>query len=61
MLVLTRYDGQSIIINGNIEVVVLGIKGGQVRLGIAAPKEISVHRLEVQERIDREKVNADIS
>ena len=57
MLVLTRHENESIIINGNIEVVVLGIKGGQVRLGIAADKDIPVHRLEVHERIQREKGN----
>jgi carbon storage regulator len=54
MLVLTRKKNQSIIINDNIEVVVVDIKGDQVKLGINAPKNISVHRKEVYEEIQRE-------
>lgn len=55
MLILTRRLGEDIIINENIEVTVLGIKGNNVRLGIEAPSEIPIHRREIQERIDREK------
>lgn len=53
MLILTRKTGQSIIIGTDTKVTVLGIKDGQVRIGIDAPKEIPVHREEVQSRIDR--------
>ena len=47
MLVLTRRTGQEILIADNIRVKVLEVRGSQVRLGILAPKEISVHRAEV--------------
>lgn len=53
-LVLTRKLGETIIINDNITVTVLGIQGGQIKLGITAPKEVSIHREEVAERIKRE-------
>jgi len=52
MLILTRKLGEAIIINENIIVTVLGIRGSQVRLGIDAPKDITVHREEIQERIN---------
>jgi len=52
MLILTRKLGESIIIDDNIVVTVLGVKGSQIRLGIDAPKEVSVHREEIQERIN---------
>lgn len=48
MLVLTRKTDQEIVIAGNIRVKVLDVRGKQVRLGISAPKEIRVHRSEVQ-------------
>ena len=51
MLVLTRNKDQSIIINDNIVISVLGISGRQVRFGITAPKEIPVHREEIYQRI----------
>ena len=51
MLVITRKLDQSIIINGNIEVVVTGIGKDGVRLGIVAPREVQVHRREVFEAI----------
>ena len=47
MLVLTRKVNQSIIINDEIEVVVLEVRGEQVRLGIRAPKNVPVHRKEI--------------
>ena len=47
MLVLTRKTDQEIVIADNIRVQVLEVRGNQVRLGIVAPKEISVHRAEV--------------
>ena len=55
MLVVSRYKEESIIIGGNIEVVIVDIRGEKVRLGITAPKDISVHRKEIQVAIDREK------
>lgn len=56
MLVLTRRLGESLVIGdeGEITVTVLGVKGYQVKIGIDAPKHLSVHREEVFERIQRE-------
>ena len=51
MLVITRKVEQSIIINGNIEVIIAGITKDGVRLGILAPREVEVHRREVFEAI----------
>ncbi len=51
MLVLTRKVNQSIIIGSNIEVVVLEVRGEQVRLGIKAPRDVTVHRQEIYEQI----------
>ncbi|MDR3690540.1 MAG: carbon storage regulator CsrA [Fimbriimonas sp.] len=51
MLVLTRKVGQSIVIGDEIEVVVLEVRGEQVRVGIRAPKTVSVHRKEIYEQI----------
>ena len=53
MLVLTRKVGSSIIIDGQIKVQVVRIKGRQVRLAIDAPKNTKVHREEVQESLDK--------
>ncbi len=53
MLVLTRRVGESIMIGDDVVVTVTGIRGGQVIVGISAPKEIDVHREEVYERIRR--------
>jgi carbon storage regulator len=55
MLILTRRMGETLVIGDNIEVTVLCIKGGQIRLGVAAPKEISIHREEIHKRIKKEK------
>lgn len=52
MLVLSRRLGETIVIGDNIRLTVLSVSGGQVRLGIAAPKEVSVHREEIYERIN---------
>lgn len=54
MLALTRKSGQSIIIGGQIEILIVEIKGDQVRLGIRAPKDISVFRKEIYETIQAE-------
>lgn len=58
MLVLSRRLGETLIIGDEIKVTVLGISGNQVRLGIAAPKEVSVHREEVYYRIKEENGEA---
>lgn len=55
MLILTRHLGEALKINDDVEVRVLGIKGNQVRLGINAPKEVSVHREEIYQKIQEEK------
>jgi carbon storage regulator len=54
MLVLSRRLGETLIIGDDIKITVLGISGNQVRLGIAAPKDVSVHREEVYRRIQDE-------
>ena len=51
MLVLSRQLGQTIVIGDNIEVKVVGIGGGRVKLGIEAPRQVSVNRREIQDRI----------
>jgi len=58
MLVLTRKKDQTIIINDNIEITVLDIQGDQVRIGINAPREVSVHRKEIFLQISEENRKA---
>lgn len=55
MLILTRRITESVIIADNVKITVLGVKGNQVRLGIDAPKDVSVHREEIYQRILTEK------
>ncbi len=55
MLVLSRRKDESIMIDDDVEVTIVGIRGDKVRLGITAPKAIPVHRREVYEAIQREK------
>ena len=58
MLVLTRKIGERLRIGDEISVTILGVKGSQIRIGINAPKKISVHREEIYDKInDRESRN----
>ena len=54
MLVLSRRRDQTLVIGDNVEVTVLEIKGGQVRLGINAPKAVTVHRGEIHAKVIEE-------
>lgn len=55
MLILTRRVGETVMIGNEVTVTVLGVKGNQVRIGVNAPKDVSVHREEIYERIKREE------
>ena len=51
MLILTRRVGEALMIGDQTKIVVLGVKGSQIRLGINAPKDVTVHREEIYEKI----------
>lgn len=55
MLILSRNVGDSLVIGDNVSVTVLSVKGKQVKIGIDAPKDVSVHRKEIYDRIQAEK------
>ena len=59
MLILTRRVGETVMIGNDVTVTILGVKGNQVRVGINAPKNVSVHREEIYERIKREQQGGD--
>ncbi|MCU7836598.1 MAG: carbon storage regulator CsrA [gamma proteobacterium symbiont of Taylorina sp.] len=61
MLILTRRVGETLIIGDDVSITVLGVKGNQVRVGINAPKDVSVHREEIYDRIQNEKTSDDDS
>lgn len=54
MLILTRRVGETLMIGDQVTVTVLGVKGNQVRIGINAPKDVSVHREEIYQRIRKD-------
>lgn len=54
MLILSRRIDEEIVIDGHIRIMVVDIRGDKCRLGIEAPKDMSVHRREVQDEVDRE-------
>ena len=57
MLVLSRQKDESIMIGDDVEITIVDVRGDRVRLGIVAPKTVSVHRKEIYEVIQREKNN----
>ncbi|MCC9644115.1 carbon storage regulator CsrA [Rhodopirellula sp. JC740] len=61
MLVLSRKKNESIVINNDIKIVVVEIRGDKVRLGVEAPREVPVHRREVYDAIQRNNQAADAS
>ncbi len=58
MLALTRKKGESLVVNNNIEITVLEIRGDQVKIGISAPKEVPIYRKEVYLQIQEETKEA---
>lgn len=54
MLALTRKKGESLVVNNNIEITVLEIRGDQIKIGISAPKNVPVYRKEVYLQIQKE-------
>lgn len=59
MLVLSRKKNENIVINDDIVITIIEIRGDKVRLGVQAPKEVPVHRQEVFDAIRRDKANQD--
>lgn len=56
MLILTRRVGETLVIGDDVTITVLEVKGSQVRIGINAPKSVSVHREEIYKQIQAEKI-----
>lgn len=61
MLILTRRVGETVMIGDEVTITVLGVKGNQVRVGINAPKAVTVHREEIYDRIKQEKLGGPVS
>jgi carbon storage regulator len=59
VLILTRRPSEVIVLNDDIRITVIAVNGMQVRIGIAAPKDVSVHREEIYERIQLQKAEAE--
>lgn len=55
MLILTRRQGETVMVGSEVTITILGVKGNQVRIGIQAPKAVEVHREEIYRRIQREQ------
>jgi carbon storage regulator len=55
MLILTRRVGETLVIGDDVTVTVLSVRGNQVRIGVNAPKTVTVHREEIYQRIQQEK------
>ncbi|MCQ9120328.1 carbon storage regulator CsrA [Rodentibacter pneumotropicus] len=55
MLILTRKVGESVLIGDDISITVLSVRGNQIKLGVQAPKEISVHREEIYQQIKKKQ------
>ena len=56
MLILTRKVGETVMIGDNVTVAVIGVKGTQIRIGINAPKDVTIHRKQIPEGIRHEQV-----
>ena len=61
MLILTRKPGESIIIGDDIKILIMSVQGNQVRIGIDAPRDVSVHRDEIYERIQEQKTERGVN
>jgi carbon storage regulator len=59
MLILTRKEGESLRLGDDIKITVVSVKGGHVRLGVEAPRDVAVHREEIYERIANEDAAPD--
>ncbi len=57
MLILTRRVGETLMIGDEVTVTVLGVRGNQVRIGVNAPKDVTVHREEIYDRIKKEQTD----
>ncbi|MDD5189434.1 MAG: carbon storage regulator CsrA [Dehalococcoidales bacterium] len=59
MLLITRRVGEFFYIGDDVQVRIMGIKGNQVRVGITAPDDVAIHRSEIYDKIQQEKLNED--